>query len=276
MTPFRMVRGNNSVDDLSRGNRQAALGKTPFETGSHVPPARLNDTPMQMRVLISPIVAALLGASCQYQPPTSHTAPTTHPMMAPATEPSPPNSVARLNAAYPYLEPLLLEYRNAEGDAHRSSRFATLAGALDQTCFGPPAWVYTFGQLRVSGPTSRSASAVHATRLEVLSFLGLPDCGTTDGRNAVYVYHYWRPETHSQRVAMVEIKDGLLDCVGWNDASVNNFSTLKQYRKWSDVLAAVNGKESHGRSSTGETETVTHFSSTVVVVVTTQQPSVGL
>ena len=114
--------------------------------------------------------------------------------------------------------------RAAEGDAHRSAEFSNLAMQLDQTCFSGG-----FFQTR-SKPPER------AKDIAVLSFLGLPDCGSRRGGDASYVYSYWRTDTKSEWVVIVQVKDGLLEGIGWNDASVNDFSTLRQYRTWSDVL----------------------------------------
>jgi hypothetical protein len=171
-------------------------------------------------------LALLLSASCRSQSPTT----------SPATE-SLPNSVERLSALYPSLKEQWLIYRNTEGEAHRSDRFANVADSLDLTCFGDTS-LYNFGTLHLRGSV-RGGSTTHATRIEVLSFLGLPDCGETSGQDAVYVYYYWRSDTHNRWEADVEIHNGLLKQIGWNDASVNDNSTLKQYRKWSDVLGPV-------------------------------------
>ena len=95
---------------------------------------------------------------------------------------------------------------------------------LDQACF-------------TEALVSTRTNADRATEIEVLSFLGLPDSGSSDGKDTVYVYSYWRADTKNRWVAIVQIRDGLLEQIGWNDASVNDFSTLKQYRKWSDSPA---------------------------------------
>jgi hypothetical protein len=102
-----------------------------------------------------------------------------------------------------------------EGDAHRGDKFAAVANSLDVTRF---------------------YSSVRITEIEVFSFLGLPDCGRATDKDMCYVYSYNRTETKSRWVAIVFIRDGQLKEIGWNDASVNDFSTWKHYQKWSDVL----------------------------------------
>jgi hypothetical protein len=117
-----------------------------------------------------------------------------------------------------------LDYRAKEGDAHRSDEFMNVAGQLDQTCFsGSPV-------------STRTKPADRAKEIEVLSFLGLPDCGTRLGKDAVYVYSFWRTDTKSRWVAVVEIRDGMLEEIGWNDAMVNDFSSYRHYKNWSEVL----------------------------------------
>jgi hypothetical protein len=136
-----------------------------------------------------------------------------------------PNDVERLSALDPRIKTQWVAYRTKEGDAHRSDEFANLAMLLDGTCFSGT-WM-----------RSRTKPAARAKEKEVLSFLGLPDRGGSKGRAAMYVYSYWRPDTNSRWVAIVEIKDGLLEQIGWNDASGSDFSKLRQYRTWSDVPA---------------------------------------
>jgi hypothetical protein len=119
------------------------------------------------------------------------------------------------------------DYRAMEGDGHRSDEFAKLASRLDETCFGG-----FFVQ-------TRTRPADRATEIEVLSFLGLPDCGSSDGIETLYVYSYWRTDTKSRWVAIVQIKDGMLEQIGWNDATVSDFSQLKHYKSWSEVPGVV-------------------------------------
>ncbi len=89
----------------------------------------------------------------------------------------------------------------------------------------------------LSGPTTRGNTADRRPiRLEVLSFLALPDCGATNGKDVLYVNSYWRADTPNRCVAMVDIENDLLKSIGWNEATLNVFSMLTQYRKWSDVL----------------------------------------
>jgi len=145
-------------------------------------------------------------------------------------EPAPPNSVDRLSSLHPQIKGEWLQYRTKEGDSHRSDKFTSVAWQLDNTCFGNS---FILGVIPVM---SRTNPADRATEMEVLSFLGLPDCGVRDGKQAFYIYYYWRTDIKSRWVAMVEIKDGLLETIGWNDATVNDFSTFKQYKSWSDVL----------------------------------------
>jgi hypothetical protein len=153
-----------------------------------------------------------LCSSC-HQPPSA-TRPTAR--IIATTEPSAPNAVERLSSLEPGLHEIWRAYVATEGDAHRGDQFARVAWALDFMRFRNP--------------------PVPVSDLEVLSFLGLPDCGKTRDKNAAYVYSYWRTETNSRWVAIVFIESGQLKSIGWNDASVNDFSTCKHYRKWSDVL----------------------------------------
>jgi hypothetical protein len=132
--------------------------------------------------------------------------------VAATTEPLPPQETKRLSARFPQLGPMLLAYRANEGDAHRGDDFAKLAMWVD-----------------ISGRGN-------AKEIEVLSFLGLPDCGKRNGNYTGYIYYFRRAETKSKDVAMVTIDHGMLLYVGWNDASVNDYSKMKQFKKWSDVL----------------------------------------
>lgn len=153
-----------------------------------------------------------LCSSCHQ--PASATGPTAG--IIATSEPSAPNAVARLSSIEPRLHDVWRSYVTTEGDSHRGDQFAQVASALDY--------------MRSRNPP------VPVSELEVLSFLGLPDCGESRDKNAVYVYSYWRTETDSRWVAIVSIESGQLKTIGWNDASVNDFSAWRHYRKWSDLL----------------------------------------
>lgn len=170
-------------------------------------------TRSSLGLLIALLVAA---ASCQsHRPPPR------------PTETLPPNDVQRLSDRYPDLKQQWLAYRAKEGDGNRGDAFSNVAMRLDQTCFtGSPV-------------STRTRPADRASETEVLSFLGLPDSGRSEGKDAVYVYSYWRTDTKNRWVAIVQIKDGLLEQIGWNDASVNDFSMLTPYREWSDLPAVA-------------------------------------
>lgn len=156
----------------------------------------------------------------------------THPTTTtrPTAEAEQPAEVDRLIALYPELRHQWLMYCSKEGDAHRSDEFAQLALLLDLTTFTG------------RGHMTRTHPASRATQTEVYSFLGLPDCVGTVGNRGLYVYSYWRTDTKSRWVIMVDIKDGMLDSVGLNDASVNDFSKYPKCRSWSDVLKSAQSR----------------------------------
>ena len=133
-------------------------------------------------------------------------------------EPSRPNSVDRLSAMSPNLDTYWKAYISKEGDSHRSDLFQQVALELDG--------------VRRDGPSTVSER-------EVLSFLGLPDCGTRIQNETNYVYAYFRTATGSRWVVFVSIKNGQLDKMGWNDASVNDTSNWTHYHKWSEVLGSA-------------------------------------
>lgn len=174
--------------------------------------------PTLLQVATIAVCSLILLASCKSNTKSASPAAT-----APASIPA-PNQIDRLTSRHPELKSALATYREKEGDQHRGDHFVMLAQYMDIKCFGKSAF-------------RRGMSGVdYATELEVLSFLGLPDSGFREGNDAVYVYSYWRDDTKSKWVAIVQISDGKLQLVGWNDARVNDFSNHTKYGTWSDVM----------------------------------------
>jgi hypothetical protein len=164
---------------------------------------------LRLKVLLS---LSFVCASCHSPLPT--TRPTE--AIIPTTEPSRPNSADRLTALSPQLNDCWKAYISREGDAHRSDFFSQVSLEL---------W-----SVHLRNP------AVVINEREVLSFLGLPDCGTRIQNEVGYVYFYARTDTRTRWAVFVMVKNGQLDEMGWNDASVNDTSHWKHYCKWSDVL----------------------------------------
>jgi hypothetical protein len=141
----------------------------------------------------------------------------------------PPNIVDRLCTLHPLLRRRLLEYRAEEGDKRRSVKFFALTLELDMTR------AHTSSR---AGEKPRRIPSSGASTIEILSVLGLPERGFVTGRDATFVYPFQNIPANKTWVAIVSIHDGVLGYIGWNDASVNDFSQFPPYHQWSDLLEA--------------------------------------
>ncbi len=194
-----------------------------------VPSMRADQIPWARAVFGILLVALLPCASCRSKPPSTCPSAGALPIAAAtlSTEPAPPNSTDRLSALHPSLKSRWLTYLAKEGDAHRSDAFDQVASELDHTCFSES-----------SG--TRTHPADRATETEVLSFLGLhPIADAAMEKKPCMCIPIGALDTKAGGWPWSQIRDGLLDQIGWNGASVNDFSSWKQYRKWSDVPGIV-------------------------------------
>jgi len=184
-----------------------------------------------LRACFSSILLGVLLAGTLVTGSCRSTGTVKRPATIPSAEMAPPRVVQRLSSLYPELNRDWMNYRLKEGDQHRSSVFYALTSQLDGTCFSES--LSPFGSM-----STRTLPANRATELEVLSFLGLPDHGGKQGNQTFYVYYFWRSDTNGRWFAVAVIKDGLLESIGYNDATVGDFSKMQHYHTWADVLPA--------------------------------------
>ncbi len=141
-----------------------------------------------------------------------------------------PYCVARLVELSDRLRFYWGDYNENEANRARGDRFADLA--------------MTLADFRISHPS------IPVTEMEVLSFLGLPDCGMAYGRQTFYRYSYWSSASNSRWEFVAILNDGQLAEMGVNKAGVNNYSDFTVFQTWDDIyhfwrssLPQLNGPE---------------------------------